>query len=100
MPQKDGATLRDHLATVYKQTGRPPKELEGPDIAEWALYLWEWFRELSAGRGSTGFGPAPLTYSEIKAWMDMKKITIEPWELTILKRLDSVYLTQTANRKT
>jgi hypothetical protein len=69
-----------------------PKQLvpvEKPGAVE---YIWEWFRELSPGRMITEFGPGNLTYTEIKAWADLKRIPIKPWEVDAIKWIDSVYL--------
>jgi hypothetical protein len=54
------------------------------------VYLWIWFCELDAGRGGNGFGLNPLSYSEIQAWTQLKRVDLAPWEVEAIKRIDSV----------
>jgi hypothetical protein len=84
------STKGAHLRQVQKHKGidlvsneECPKELE---------HVWSWFLELCSGRANTGFGPAPISFSEVKAWSEMTGVTPTPWEVTLLKRLDSFYL--------
>ena len=94
MPQGEGGTLRDHLEQVEKSTGgrvRPP-ELDLPDLPDPVAHVWEWFADLHRARGSNGFGPNPLTYSEMAAWARLTGADPGPWEVALLKHLDGVYL--------
>ena len=71
-----------------------PSQLEPVDMPECLLYLWQWFCELSGGRGYTENGPAPLAYSEIQAWSQLIKSEPTAWEVEALKKIDRVYLTE------
>ena len=55
-------------------------------------HLWAWFIELSAARGSSGFGPLPIGYGEIDAWARLTMRDPTPAEVTALRRLDGVFL--------
>lgn len=55
-------------------------------------YLYEWFCDLSACRGSNGYGPNPLSPSIIRDWQDMSGHYINPWEFELLRRLDRTWL--------
>ena len=63
--------------------GDPPLELE---------QVWRWYCELGSARTSNGFGLNPLSYTEIKAYADLTGVRMTPWEITLLKRLDTVTL--------
>lgn len=51
-------------------------------------YLWEWFKEVSAGRPQAMSGVAPLPWAEFNAWSAMSGIRPTTWELGVLRRLD------------
>lgn len=86
-------TLRQHLTKVWDDTGiRPPELYDEPECPSAVQHLIPWFWDLHSGRGSTGFGPAPISYAEIKAWMDLKGEQLMPIEVSALKILDREYL--------
>ena len=58
-------------------------------------HLWDWFLELSGGRQ----GLSPLTYAEIQAWASLTGRSPEPWEVWVLKRMDSLFLTTARSNK-
>jgi hypothetical protein len=39
-----------------------------------------------------GFGPAPLSYSELRAWQDTMGIQLTPWEAQTLRRLSTTWI--------
>lgn len=95
-------TVREHLQSVYQQTGEcPPELLNEPEVPEVLQYLVRWFRELSACRGSNGMGfPNPISYTEIKAWADLTgHQDIEDWEVEVIKDLDRLLLKQYAENQ-
>lgn len=100
--QKDGATLRDHLLAVKRQIHKTPKELEEltsvkcPPLLH---YMWLAFLELNSGRGSSGFGPQPLSYQEIESWARLTRRHLTAWQVQLLKRLDAMYLSKQAKQK-
>lgn len=68
-------------------------ELVGPPMPTAGAYLFNWFLELSAARGSGGFGPAPITYPDIYTWAKLTRRAPAPWEVETIKGLDAAYLT-------
>lgn len=93
-----GATIRQHLEQVVRSSGGKivPPELDIPDMPPELEHLWLWFVDLSRARPSTGFGPGALPYSEIMAWVALSGERPSSWEISVLKRLDGVYLEATA----
>lgn len=88
--RKDGSTLREIAHSVLKQTKRWPATIpEERMLPEASSYLWDWYKDLARGRGSSGFGLSPLSWSDIDAWCRLTGVTLERWELEVLKRIDS-----------
>ena len=61
-------------------------------------YLWSWFLELHRARGG-GFGPAPIGFTEIAAWSRLRGLVLTPWEVEVLRDLDSTWLAAQAEKK-
>lgn len=82
--------MRDQLNSVWKQTGVKPKELEDLiELPESCAQVWKWFIDLNNSRTSNGFGVNPITYSDIKSYLDLINIEIEDWELNLIKKFDN-----------
>lgn len=93
-------TLRDQLQSVYRQTGRMPAQLaDAPELPDGLLYLWGWFMRLCAARGSSGFGPNPLSYAELDAFARLMGVTLQPWEVDTLRDLDVEFMRSVAQAK-
>tara|TARA_R110000787_G_scaffold131812_2_gene243969 strand:+ start:246 stop:581 length:336 start_codon:yes stop_codon:yes gene_type:complete len=90
------ATESDHLAQVAKQLGKELADVEQanadaifPDVAS---HLWATFIELHDGRTYGMSGPNPISYDIIKAWCDITGVDLSPWEVTIIKSLDNLWI--------
>lgn len=95
--QQDGATLKQHLESAYRQTGVMPEELaDEPDLPYLAAHVWYYFLELHRTRSSNGFGENPLSYAEIECWCRLTGIVLEQWELQALVGIDGAYLQERA----
>ncbi|WP_442417839.1 phage tail assembly chaperone [Oceanibacterium hippocampi] len=93
---ENGASRRAHLEQVARQTGQLPDELgQAPPPAALA-HVYDWFLDLSAGRGGTGFGPAPLSAGEIAAWAALSGITLRDHEVRAIRALDRLWLSLAA----
>jgi len=92
--QKDGASLRDHLESVRRQTGQTPPQLEPVEAPESILYLWQYFCDLAGGRDYGEAGPKPIFWGDIKAWSELTRTNLAAWEVDVLKALDRIYLTE------
>lgn len=91
--------MRDHLEKVpVELLSQEDRELlEGPDFPHGFEYLWQWYTELSAGRGSGGMGPAPISYEGIEAWSRLTKRDVTPWEVDTIKMIDGLFLQHVAS---
>lgn len=61
-------------------------------------YLWEWFQDLHGTREG-GFGPGPLTHTEIYCWASLNHIELSPWELKMIKVIDRAYFRYQAEKE-
>ena len=77
---------------MEKQTGRRPKDLEGPEFPYELSHLWSAYLSLSSGRASGFNGPQGLSFSEIKAWSELTATPITPADVDVIKKLDTLYL--------
>jgi hypothetical protein len=90
---KDGTSLRETLQVVERMTGRMPAEGINPvEFPETALHVWNWFQQLSAGRGGGGMGPSAITYPDMQAFFGLYGIRPDVWELDAIRLLDGVAL--------
>jgi hypothetical protein len=83
---------------VERQTGKRPAGLEGPPLPADGEHVWHWFLDLSAARGSNGFGPNPISYPDLAAWVAMTGIIVTPSEVAALLALDREYLAELAKK--
>jgi hypothetical protein len=88
----DGTTQRVHLESVERQTGRRPVDLDGPELPGDGSHIWYWFMDLSAGRGSNGFGPNPISWLDLLAWATLTGQIARPAEIEAIMALDRVWL--------
>jgi len=88
-PDENGVTDHDRYTQIEKQTGKYP----GPDliVPSDLFYIWEWFMDLSSSRGG-GWGPSPITYGELIAWISLTGNMPSKWEVRMLKQMDAKYL--------
>lgn len=75
-----------------EELDRQFRELEEPNIPLMAEYILQVFFELNGARQTGMNGPLPISYVEIKAYVDLKEEILEPWEVDFIKHLDRVFL--------
>jgi hypothetical protein len=81
--------MAEHYAAVERATGR---KAEHPELPTALRYLWNHFILLHKARGSNGFGPNPLAWSEIRAYCELMQARLDPWEIEAIKVVDDEYL--------
>lgn len=90
---------------LIKRTRDPKKraeleaELNGPALPPALDYLWVVFRRLSNRRGSSGFGPAPISWVDIATFSQLTGVRLVPWEIECLEMLDVLHLNEKARRQ-
>lgn len=63
-------------------------QLIGPEFPELLSHLWETFVNLSNSRSDK----IPLSYTEIKAYIDLMDENLLPRDIEVIKRLDQIWL--------
>lgn len=114
---KDGTVLtkRDHMEQANRSLARlglaplddsEPLAVEQEDeeggLPFAVAHVWEHFLEIQFPPDSNGFGPRPLTYTEIAAWASLTSCYPTPWEVRCLRALSVEYLkhySETHNEK-
>lgn len=89
----DGKTLRQHLQSIHRQTGRMPEQLaNAAPLPDGCDALWLDFMALHQMRSSNGFGPSRITYSDMAAMQDVRGVTLEAWEVDAIRAADAACL--------
>jgi hypothetical protein len=90
--QPDGSTPRQHFARWAAINHRAHPDAIGPECPRWLEYLWQWWLELNLVRGSSGFGPLPVSFTEIAAWAQLTRRAPDPFEVECIVALDRAFL--------
>lgn len=53
-------------------------------------YIWKYFLDLNRKRTGNGFGPNPITYSEILAYFSVYRIEYDDLEIALIDVLDGI----------
>ena len=55
-------------------------------------YLWTHFVQLHRGRSGSGFGPNPLSWSDIHGYCCVVQTALAEWEVEAIRLLDEAFL--------
>jgi hypothetical protein len=81
------------LEQVERQIGYKPPQLESPtEFPDPLAHIWSAFCSLNDGRSVGYSSPNPISYQEIKAFMDLTATPLNPIDITAIKELDKAYL--------
>jgi hypothetical protein len=98
--QPDGATKRDHLESVERQTGKRPAALDGPELPAWGRHIFAAWIDLHAGRGGNGMGPNPIAWADLAAWAALTGTEPSPFEVRTIMAIDRAWLEEQARTVT
>ena len=82
--------MGDHIASIRRQKGQ--EEAHAPALPLDFAHVWNAFIELHQCRGSGGFGPNPISFTEIASYRHVTGIDLSPWEVKVIRALDTVYI--------
>jgi len=91
--------LRQHLVSVWQQTGNKPNELDAFKLPALFKFVWEDFKELHKARSNNGYTENPIDYLSIEAWSRLKNITLSSNEIDIIRTLDVIYINLVRKQK-
>lgn len=73
--------------------GQLPRGEEEPPFPLTDSYLFMAFQDLNGARTSNGFGPNPISFQDVQAYCVLTGVSLTPWDVRILRRMDQTYLT-------
>lgn len=89
----------DHLLRAEEASGKTPQMLlDAPACPAGCDELWTIFNELHSCRGSSGFGPQRITYTDLDAFQRVSGTKLQPWEIDAIQRADRAFLSDWAER--
>ena len=84
---------------IQKQLGKQLPELQNlVELPPSCYQTWYWFVELHSARSNNGFSANPISYLEMQAYFNLKKIEPMDYELALIKRFDNAYLKVQADK--
>lgn len=87
--QADGTTAAEHFAAIARITGKQPAELDALQPPPGGEALLGVYIELERTRRSSGFGPSPLSLTDIDAWIRVHRTPLTSWEIDTLYEMDA-----------
>jgi len=57
-----------------------------------AAHVWDWFLDLNRGR-QAGHGLNPMSWEALRAWSDLRGITLTRLDIDLLRAFDTAFLT-------
>lgn len=93
---KNGNSKRDileSLAYSLVPDEAALKQLEAqPALPTLTAHLWALFSKLHVRRGYNEGGPVRFSALSLKAWLDIERVRLQPWELDLLFSLDDTFM--------
>lgn len=88
---EDGSCQRDHVLSLFKQTGEYPTGWE-PVLCPYELqYLWAHWCSMNGRRTGNGFGVNPIPDEGVTAWQQRRGIVLTPLENEVIDALERFY---------
>jgi hypothetical protein len=90
--------LRDQIKQLKKakRSARAlEEELRPVKLESNTGWLLRTFNELSDTREYTEVGPLAITYTEVKAYVELMGVPLTPWEVGTIKAMDAAFLAET-----
>lgn len=78
--------------------GKPRALAYKPEIGAHQMDIWRAFCDLAGARSSNGYGPNPIAWTEIDAWLRVTGARLDAWEVRAIRRMDAAFLDWAAER--
>ena len=92
--EEDGSTIRDHLNSLWRQSGIEPEQLRNaPQLPALGAHVWAYFCQLNLERGMHAMGPARITSRDMVDWCESTGTTLDLWERAAIRAIDNVWMT-------
>lgn len=66
--------------------------MEGAPLPPGAVHVWRTFSRLHHRRASGGFGPSPITWQDLDAFIRVVRQPLAPWEIEAIEACDDAFL--------
>lgn len=100
LQEKDGYSRRQHLLAAWEASGIEPEELaSAPPLPAAGLPFWTFYTRLHSSRQSNGFAAMRMTAHDVKAWSDLLRVRLEPWEIQAFVQVEDAYFEVMAEHK-
>jgi hypothetical protein len=63
-----------------------------PDMPEEYAFAWQAWSEINNARSNNGYGPNPISFSEIKAYVDLTGTPLLPYEIKGIRVVDTAFM--------
>lgn len=84
--------MREHLFSVWDQSGVQPKQLaELPPLPGLLAHLWAYFIELHERRSRDANGPLRISWLEFEAWGRVTGRRLDRWERNAIFKIDDAW---------
>jgi len=80
------------LIEVNRASKWIPRAEQEPPFPATHADIFQIYYELHAARSNNGFGANPISYSELEAYSRLTRRALGPWEVKMLRRIDSIFL--------
>lgn len=105
VPDKEGCSVREILEGQLeraRQSGRDRSkeiaelevELAGDPVPAELRYLLGGYWRIRRRKGGNGFGPSPIEWPDIDAFLRHSRVNLAPWEVEIIEELDDCFMSE------
>jgi hypothetical protein len=94
-------SYREMLEGLIERSRSPERisfyeaELAVPPMPMELGYLWRAFNRIRHRKGN-GFGPCPIEWPDIDAFVRNSRFCLAPWEIEVIEELDDLYMAEQA----
>lgn len=81
---------------IAKKIAEYEEALALPPFPQALRYIWVAFWRLRRRKGGSGFGPSPIEWADIDAFLRHTRLPLVPWEIEMIETLDDLYMAQQA----
>lgn len=93
MQTKDGVTYYEMLKDIERRSNTVIEDLKPPcEFPNLLSHIWAAFLRLNKTRKGGFSGPEPISYTEIKAYIELSNHSLDSWEVDAIIELDQIYL--------
>lgn len=107
LADKDGYSSREILEGQLeraRKSGRDQSkeiaeleaELAGDVMPVELRYLFRSYWRIRRRKGGNGFGPSPIEWPDIDAFLRHSRVALAPWEVEIIEELDDAFMIEQA----